>query len=303
MPIIIPRELPAFDVLTKEMIFVMGSRRAQTQDIRPLEIAILNLMPTKIETETQLIRMLSNSPLQVNITLVKTASYNATNVSQNHMDRFYLTLEEIKKRKFDGMIVTGAPVEKLDFEEVKYWDELCDIFDYADKNVTSALFICWGAQAALSYYYGIGKHELSEKKFGIFENRVLLENDPLLRGLDDRFMMPHSRHTEIDEEGVKKEGRLVVLAEGEECGISILKSIDNKRFFFIGHSEYDRDTLEKEYLRDLERGDKIEPPKNYYRNGKDGEINVSWRSTGTLLFSNWLNYYVYQVTPYNIKGS
>lgn len=301
MPIVIPRELPAFDVLTKEMIFVMGSRRAMSQDIRPLEIAILNLMPTKIETETQLLRVLSNSPLQVNVTLVKTASYNPTNVSQTHMDKFYLTLDEIKKRKFDGMIVTGAPVEKLDFEDVKYWDELCDILDYADKNVTCSLFICWGAQAALSYYYGIGKRDLAAKKFGIFENECKVENDPLLRGLDDKFMMPHSRHTEVNEDDLRKEGRLVVLAEGKECGVSIVKSIDNKRFFFIGHSEYDRDTLEKEYLRDKEKGESIAPPKNYYINGKDGEINVSWRSTGTLLFSNWLNYYVYQVTPFENK--
>lgn len=299
MPIVIPREIPAFDVLTQEAIFVMGENRAVTQDIRPLEIAILNLMPTKIETETQLMRMLSNTPLQVNITLIKTASYNATNVSATHMDRFYRVFDEVKNRRFDGLIVTGAPVEKLDFTDVKYWDELCDIMDYAERNVTSSVFICWGAQAALSYYYGIGKRELDKKKFGVFPNKILVENDPLLRGLNDAFMMPHSRHTEIDRKALAEEGKLVVLAEGDDCGVSVIKSIDNKKFFFIGHSEYDRDTLKKEYLRDLEKGDPIEPPQNYFVNGDMNKIDMSWRSTGTLLFSNWLNYYVYQVTPYD----
>ncbi|MBR1625171.1 MAG: homoserine O-succinyltransferase [Clostridia bacterium] len=301
MPIVIPREIPAFDILTKEAIFVMGEKRAVSQDIRPLEIAILNLMPTKIETETQLMRMLSNSPLQVNVTLIKTATYNATNVSQTHMERFYCVFDEIKDKRFDGLIVTGAPVEKLDFEDVKYWDELCRIFDYAERNVTSSVFICWGAQAALSYYYGIGKKDLPEKKFGVFENEIKVENDPLLRGLNDKFMMPHSRHTEVDRKALDEEGRLVVLAEGEDCGASVIKSIDNKKFFFIGHSEYDRDTLKKEYLRDLERGDKISAPKNYFVGEGTDEVNMSWRSTGTLLFSNWLNYYVYQVTPFDNK--
>lgn len=301
MPIIIPREIPAYDVLTQEAIFVMGEKRAVTQDIRPLEIAILNLMPTKIETETQLMRMLSNTPLQVNITLIKTASYSATNTSAMHMDRFYSVFDEVKNRRFDGLIVTGAPVEKLDFRDVKYWDELCEIMDYAERNVTSSVFICWGAQAALSYYYGIGKKELDKKKFGVFPNKILTENDPLMRGLNDTFMMPHSRHTEIDREALEREGKLVVLAEGEECGVSVIKSIDNKKFFFIGHSEYDRDTLKKEYLRDLERGDAIDMPKNYFVNGNLDEIDMSWRSTGTLLFNNWLNYYVYQVTPFDNK--
>ena len=299
MPIVIPREIPAFDVLTRESIFVMGENRAMKQDIRPLEIAILNLMPTKIETETQLMRMLGNSPLQVNVTLLKTATYNPTNTSQLHMDRFYHSFDEVKNKKFDGLIVTGAPVEKLDFSDVKYWDELCEILDYADKNVTSSVFICWGAQAALNYYYGIGKTDLPEKKFGVFPNKILVPNDPLLRGLNDTFYMPHSRHTSVDVDALKEEGRLVVLAEGEECGPSVIKSIDNKRFFFIGHSEYDRDTLQKEYLRDKERGDKIRMPQNYFvGDDENGEIDMSWRSTGTLLFSNWLNYYVYQVTPY-----
>lgn len=302
MPIVIPREIPAFEVLTKEAIFVMGDKRASTQDIRPLEIAILNLMPTKIETETQLMRMLSNSPLQINVTLIKTATYSATNASQSHMDRFYNTMDEVKNRRFDGLIVTGAPVETMDFHDVKYWDELCEIMDYADKNVTSSIFICWGAQAALSYYYGIGKRELEHKMFGVFENEIKVPLDPLMRGLDDRFMMPHSRHTEIDSDALKNEGKLVVLAEGKECGASVIKSIDNKRFFFIGHSEYDRETLKNEYLRDVGKGADIARPKNYFIGDGTDKIDMSWRSTGTLLFSNWLNYYVYQVTPYDIKG-
>jgi len=299
MPIVIPKDIPAFDVLSRENIFVMGSSRAQMQDIRPIEIAIVNLMPTKVETETQLMRLLGNSPLQVNVTLVRTASYNSTNVAQSHLERFYLTFDEIKNKKFDGMIITGAPVETMDFSEVKYWDELCDIMDYADRNVTSLLFICWGAQAALNYYYGIGKRQLPEKKFGIFANRTLFPYEPLLRGMNDVFYIPHSRHTEIDEKALKEDGRLVVLAEGPECGVSIVKCIDNKKFFFFGHAEYDRDTLKKEYLRDKERGLDIAPPKNYFVNGTE-EVDMSWRSTGALLFNNWLNYYVYQVTPYDI---
>ena len=299
MPIVIPKDIPAFDVLSRENIFVMGSSRAQTQDIRPIEIAIVNLMPTKVETETQLMRLLGNSPLQVNVTLVRTASYNSTNVAQAHLERFYLTFDEIKDKKFDGMIITGAPVETMDFSEVKYWDELCAIMDYAERNVTSLLFICWGAQAALNYYYGIGKRRLPEKKFGIFPNRTQFPYEPLLRGMNDVFYIPHSRHTEIDEKALKEDGRLVVLAEGDECGVSIAKCIDNKKFFFFGHAEYDRDTLKKEYLRDKERGLEIAPPKNYFIDGTE-EVDMRWRSTGTLLFNNWLNYYVYQVTPYDI---
>ncbi len=300
MPIIIPKDIPAYDILTNEKIFVMSSKRALTQDIRPLEIAILNLMPTKVETETQLMRMLSNTSLQVNITLIKTATYNSTNVSHLHMDRFYHVFDEIKDRRFDGMIITGAPVETMKFSDVKYWNELCEIMDYADKYVTSTIFICWGAQAALSYYYGIGKKDLPKKMFGVFRNRIMLENDPLLRGFNDYFYVPHSRHTEIDADALRKEGKIVVLAEGKKCGISIAKSIDNKKFFFFGHSEYDRDTLKKEYLRDLQKGTGIEKPVNYFMNGNIDKINMSWRSTGTLLFSNWLNYYVYQVTPFEL---
>ena len=300
MPIVIPKDIPAFDVLTKENIFVMGSSRAQMQDIRPIEIAIVNLMPTKVETETQLMRLLGNSPLQVNVTLVRTATYASTNVTQDYLERFYVTFDEIKDKKYDGMIVTGAPVETMDFSDVKYWDELCNIMEYAERNVTSSVFICWGAQAALNYYYGIGKRELEKKKFGIFANRSNVPFEPLLRGLNDTFFIPHSRHTEIDEESLKSDGRLIVLAEGEECGVSIAKCIDNRKFFFFGHAEYDRDTLLKEYLRDKDKGMAIAPPKDYFVDGSETEVDMKWRSTGTLLFNNWLNYYVYQVTPYDI---
>ncbi len=300
MPIVISKDIPAFDVLSRENIFIMSSTRAETQDIRPIEIAIVNLMPTKIETETQLMRLLGNSPLQVNITLVRTATYNSTNTSQAHMEKFYVTFEELGNRKFDGMIITGAPVEKLEFTDVKYWDELCKIMDYAEKNVTSSLFICWGAQAAMNYYFGIGKKELNKKLFGVFDNHVLQENEPLLRGLNDTFRVPHSRYTEINKEDLLADGRLVVLAEGEECGVSIVKCIDNRRFFFFGHSEYDRDTLKKEYVRDKEKGLDIDPPKNYFIDETESKIDFSWRSTGALLFNNWLNYYVYQLTPFDI---
>lgn len=300
MPIVIPKEIPAYDVLTRENIFVMGESRAMEQDIRPIEIAIVNLMPTKIETETQLMRMLGNSPLQINVTLVRTASYNAHNIAKSHMDRFYVTFDEIKGKSFDGMIVTGAPVETMEFYDVKYWEELCRIMDFASRNVTSSVFICWGAMAALNYYFGIGKRDLDKKLFGVFGNRTVLKNEPLLRGLNDVFNVPHSRYTEVDERALREDGRLVVLAEGEDCGISVAKCIDNKRFFFFGHSEYDRDTLKNEYLRDVEKGMDTAKPVNYFAGDGLDEVDMSWKSTGTLLFSNWLNYYVYQVTPYDI---
>lgn len=300
MPIVIPKDIPAYEILTRENIFVMGSARAQKQDIRPIEIAVVNLMPTKVETETQLMRMLSNSPLQINVTLVRTASYNSTNIAMSYLERFYVTFEEIKDRHFDGMIVTGAPVETMEFSDVKYWEELCKIMDFAERMVTSSIFICWGAQAALNYYFGIGKREMQKKLFGVFKNRCVMAHEPLLRGLNDSFSVPHSRHTEIDERALREDGRLVVLAEGEECGISIAKCIDNKKFFFFGHSEYDRETLKNEYLRDLEKGEPIEKPVGYFESESLDSINMSWRSTGTLLFNNWLNYYVYQVTPFEI---
>lgn len=301
MPIIIPKAIPAFKVLKDENVFVMGKKRASRQDIRPIEIGILNLMPTKIETEIQLMRLLANSPLQVNITLVTTASYTGKNTPLEHLDRFYKTFEEVKDKKFDGFILTGAPVENLEYDEVKYWEELGEIFDFVQKNVTSAIYICWGAQAALYHFFGIKKFPLEEKLFGLFENQAQVSYDLLLKGLDDNFVIPHSRHTRIDEEAVKKNKKLLVLAEGEECGISIAKTKDNKMFFFFGHAEYDRETLKNEYLRDKEKGLKIaQPAGGYFIDGDVNKINVSWRSTANLLFYNWLNYYLYQITPYDI---
>lgn len=298
MPIVIPKALPAFKILTEENIFVMPKARAEMQDIRPIEIAILNLMPTKVVTETQLMRLLGNTPLQVNVTLIKTESYKSINIGESHLEKFYKTFDEIKDRKFDGLIVTGAPVETLEFNEVKYWDELCQIMDFATEKVTSSIFICWGAQAALKYYYGIDKMLLDKKLFGVFKNKAVFKFDPLLKGMNDYFSIPHSRHTKVDENAVYENENLEVIARGKDCGISIAKSKDDRRFFFFGHSEYDRDTLKQEYLRDLTKGLNIEPPKNYFLDDNIDDINFSWNSTGNLLFYNWLNYYVYQVTPF-----
>ena len=301
MPIVIPKDIPAFSVLKKENIFVMPKKRAESQDIRPIEIAVVNLMPTKVETETQLLRLLANTPLQVNLTLIKTATYKSTNTSENHMERFYKTFDEIRGTRFDGMIVTGAPVENLDFREVAYWEELKAIFDYADSMVTSTIYICWGAQAAMYHYYGIEKKPLGKKLFGVFKNRASVKFEPLLKGLNDTFSIPHSRYTEIDADAVKADKKLRILAEGERSGISIVKSRDDRKFFFFGHSEYDRETLKNEYLRDKEKGIKIDPPENYFIDGDINRIDMSWNSTGNLLFYNWLNHYVYQVTPYNLE--
>ena len=300
MPIIIPKELPAYKVMAKEKIFVMDSKRAGKQDIRPIEIAIVNLMPTKEVTEAQLVRLLSNSPLQINITLIKMATYTSTHVSDDHMSRFYCTLEEAKKKKFDGMIVTGAPVENIPFEEVKYWKELTEIIDFAEENVTSTIYICWGAQAALYYQYGIQKKQLPEKLFGIFETKAVVENDMLLKGMNDEFNIPHSRHTTIDEDAVRKCKELKILAVSDKAGISIAKRHNNKSFYFTGHAEYDRNTLLLEYERDLEKGEKIHAPENYFK-GDGKEISWTWRSTANLLFYNWLNYYVYQITPFDLN--
>lgn len=300
MPIVIPRGLPAFGSLQSEKIFVMDNKRAVGQDIRPIEIAILNLMPTKETTETQLMRLLSNSPLQINVTLIKTDTYAPTHVADDHMTRFYKSLDEIKKMKFDGMIVTGAPVETLPFEEVKYWHELEQIIDFADKNVTSTIYICWGAQAALYHKFGINKHILDKKLFGIFPTHAVVKNDMLLKGMDDTFYIPSSRHTAIDETALRENPNIKVLAEGDETGVAIAKTLDNKSFFFTGHSEYDRYTLRNEYLRDLEKGLSIERPKNYFANDDVDKVDMKWRSTANLLFYNWLNYYVYQVTPYHL---
>lgn len=300
MPIVLPKDLPARAILKSENIFTMTKARAQKQDIRPIEIAIVNLMPTKIETETQLMRLLSNSPLQVNITLLRTATYQSKNTPKKYLEKFYKDFSDIKREKFDGMIITGAPVENMPFEEVAYWEELTKIFDYSDEHVTSTINICWGAQAALYYFYNIKKIKTKEKIFGVFKNWKTSEYEPLLKGIDDFFYIPMSRHTSVDEDAVRAEKKLQILTEGEK-GLSILKSKNNKRFFFIGHSEYDRETLKNEYLRDINKGLKIEKPENYFVGDSTNKINMSWGSTANLLFYNWLNYYVYQVTPYEIK--
>lgn len=302
MPIIIPKKLPAFDILQNENVFVMPKVRAEEQDIRPIEIAIVNLMPTKIETETQLMRLLGNSSLQINVTLIKMNSYESKNTSVEHLEKFYKTIDDIENTRFDGMIITGAPVETMEFDDVIYWEELQKIMEFADKRVTSTVFICWGAQAGLKYYYGIEKFALPEKKFGIFPYKAVTEYDLLLKGMDDVFYIPTSRHTVIDEKAVYNHPELAVLANTEQGDIGIIKSLDNSKFFFTGHSEYDRNTLKIEYLRDVEKGKKIQPPENYFVNGDLDKINVNWRSTANLLFYNWLNYYVYQITPYNIDA-
>ena len=302
MPIIIPQDMPAFATLEKENIFVMESERAMTQDIRPIEIAILNLMPTKIETETQLIRLLSNSPLQIKVTLIGTESYVGTHTPLGHLQRFYKTFSEVKDRHFDGMIITGAPVEMMEFEEVKYWRELTEIFEFANTNVQSTIFICWGAQAAMHYYYGLDKQILKKKLFGVFKHKKFVNFDPILKGTDQEFYIPHSRHTTVLTEDIMGVEDLLILAGSDEVGASVVRSNDGRRIFLMGHMEYDKDTLAKEYFRDLNKGMDIDEPKNYFRDEEKTKIVPNWYSVANLIYSNWLNYYVYQVTPYDIKG-
>lgn len=302
MPINIPNSLPASKILKAENIFVIDSERAITQDIRPLEIAIFNIMPTKIATETQLLRMLSNTPLQVNITFLHPASHDSKNTSQIHLDTFYQTFEEVKNRKFDGFIMTGAPVEKMNYEEVDYWDELCEIMEWSKTHVYSTLHLCWGAQAALYYHYGIPKYQFKEKISGIYSNRINDKRDSLFRGMDDEFYMPHSRYTEVRAHDIRKVKDLEILAESSDIGVSIVASKNRRQLFFIGHGEYDRNTLHDEYIRDLAKGLDIEPPENYYPNNDFTQSpKLYWRSHASLLYLNWLNYYVYQATPYNIN--
>ena len=302
MPIVIDKDIPAYKILTGERIFVMDSDRATLQDIRPIEIAILNLMPTKETTETQFMRLLSNSPLQVNITLIRTATYNPTHTEAAHLERFYKNFSDIRGRRFDGMIITGAPVENMEFEDVAYWRELEDIFDWTRTNVTSTIFICWGAQAALHYFYGIKKHPLKEKCFGIFAHQRVRDGsiEPLMRGISDEFHMPHSRHTIIYAEDIKNVPELKILAYSKRAGASIIKSLDNKQVFVTGHMEYDRDTLKNEYERDKAKGLPIKPPVNYFTDKDMKEVKMNWSSTSNLFYINWLNYYVYQVTPYKL---
>jgi len=302
MPIKIPEHLPANSILKGENIFCMTEKRALSQDIRPLKIAILNIMPTKIVTETQLARVLGNTPLQVEIDFVMTASHKSKNTSQEHIDEFYKTFDDIKHNKYDGLIITGAPVELLDFEEVTYWDELKEIMEWSKTNVTSTMHICWGAQAGLYYHYGIPKYNLPEKLFGVYKHKVNRKTTMLVRGFDDEFYAPHSRNSYVKQEDINAEPDLVTISTSKEAGVYIVASKDKKRIFVTGHSEYDADTLAKEYFRDLDAGIDIKIPKNYFPgdNPKNKPV-VTWRSHANLLFSNWINYYVYQITPYNIN--
>lgn len=302
MPIKIPDDLPAKEILTQENIFVMDETRAYQQDIRPLKIVLLNLMPTKEATETQLMRVLSNSPLQVDITLLQTDSYQPKNTSAQHLDNFYHTFDEIKDQKFDGMIITGAPVEHLAYEEVQYWEELKKIMEWKIDHVFSTLHICWAAQAGLYYHYGIPKYPLSEKMFGIFTHSVVKKNVKLLQGFDEEFFAPHSRHTEIRREDIEKVEELEILVESEQAGVYILASHDGSQIFVTGHSEYDAHTLKEEYERDVKKGLDIKVPENYFPdNDPTKNPKVRWRSHANLLFTNWLNYYVYQETPYDLS--
>ncbi len=304
MPIKIDDTLPAKSILEQENIFVMAAGRATHQDIRPLKIVILNLMPTKVATETQLLRCLSNTPLQIEPQLLKTSSYNPKNTSTEHLESFYKTFDQIKDQRFDGAIITGAPVEQLPFRDVEYWDELCRILDWAEENVYSSFFICWGAQAALYHYYGIDKHPLSQKLSGIYPHSLAQPNVPLFRGFDDRFHAPHSRHTTVHIADVAARPELMVLAESEQAGLYIAARRDGRQIFVTGHPEYDALTLDGEYKRDQSRGLAIAPPYNYYPNNDPTQPpNVTWRSHANLLYTNWLNYYVYQNTPYNLQAN
>ena len=303
MPIKIPNELPATKTLTDENIFVMTETRALSQDIRPLKILVLNLMPTKIDTETQLCRLLGNTPLQVDLTLMNTSSYRSKNITREHLKTFYVEFDEIKHRHFDGFIITGAPVEQMDFSQVDYWDELCEIMEWSKHHAHSTLHICWGAQAGLFYHYGINKHTLPKKLSGVFKHTVDRKKSQLFRGFDDVFMVPHSRNTTVLREDIDKTEGLDILASSETAGVYAVSGRDGKQIFITGHSEYDPYTLDREYRRDIDAGLNPEPPVNYYRDGNpDNEPVVTWRSSANLLFSNWLNYYVYQTTPYEIES-
>ena len=301
MPIQIPNDLPAAEVLQSENIFVMPENRAATQDIRPLEIVLLNLMPTKITTETQLSRLLGNTPLQVKLELMHMSTHISKNTAQDHLLNFYKSFDELKHRKFDGMVITGAPVELMDFEEVDYWPELCQIMEWSKTNVHSTLHICWGAQAGLYYHYGVGKHTLPKKLFGVYEHTVDYKRSILLRGFDDRFWVPHSRHTTVLRGDVEKIPGMKILASSEQAGIYAMSNKEGRQIFVTGHSEYDPETLLNEYKRDKAQGLDISVPENYFPNNDDSKPPlVRWRGHGNLLFSNWLNYFVYQTTPYDI---
>ena len=302
MPIKISNNLPAYTVLNNEKIFVMTDSQAQRQDIRPLRIAILNLMPKKIETETQILRLLSNTPRQVDIELVQTATHKSKNTSQEHLIKFYKVFDDIKDDRFDGLIITGAPIEHMPYEDVDYWNELCEIMEWSKTNVFSTFHICWGAQAGLYYHYGVPKYDLPKKMFGIFPHRSEVDNHPLLRGFDETFYVPHSRHTEIRRDDVEKVPELRVLTSSNESGVHIIADKTNRQFFVTGHSEYDRFTLKNEYFRDVEKGLKIDVPKHYFPYDDPSQPpHFIWRCHANLMFSNWLNYCVYQETPYDLN--
>lgn len=303
MPVKIPKTLPARAILEDENVFVMSEERAEHQDIRPLQVAILNLMPTKIQTETQLLRLLGNSSLQVEVTLLHTATHESKNIDAEHLLNHYETFESVRNQKFDGLVITGAPVETLPFEEVDYWPELCRIMDWADTNVYSTFYVCWGAQAGLFHHYGVPKYPLAQKMFGVFEHRTLVPTEKLMRGFDDVFLAPHSRHTEIRRPDLERVPELQILAESDDAGIYIVGTHDGRHIFITGHSEYDPLTLKGEYDRDVKKGLPINVPRNYFPGDDPSKPPlVRWRGHASLLYANWLNYYVYQVTPFDLQN-
>lgn len=301
MPIKIPNNLPAQEILENEHVFVMTENRALTQDIRPLKIVILNLMPTKIVTETQILRCLANTPLQIEVDLLQTSSHKAKNVSEDHILAFYQSFDEIKLKRYDGMIITGAPVENLEFEDVDYWSELCTIMEWSKTNVQSTFHICWGAQAGLYYHYGIKKYPLENKLFGVFKHKLLTPKSRLFRGFDEEFFVPHSRHTKVRYEDIQMHPDLKIMSISDEAGVYVVGNEDGTQFFVMGHSEYDSDTLSKEYFRDVEKGLDIKIPVNYFLDDDPSKTPIlKWRAHSNLIFTNWLNYFVYQTTPYEL---
>ena len=304
MPIRVQNDLPVKEILEQENIFVMDEHRAMHQDIRPIKIGLLNLMPLKEDTELQILRSLSNTPLQVDVVFVNVSSHKSKNTSTSHLNKFYVSFEEIKDQRFDGFIITGAPVEQMPFEEVDYWEELKEIMEWTKTHVTSTMHLCWGAQAGLYYHYGIEKVQLDEKVFGVFEHRVKNRKTPLVRGFDDVFYAPHSRQTTVPTEAIESEEQLIILAESEEAGVFLTMSLDGKQIFVMGHPEYDRVTLNNEYMRDKNKGLEISLPKNYYPDDNfENRPLLTWRSHANNLYTNWVNYYVYQVTPYDLYGT
>lgn len=302
MPIRVQNDLPVKEILERENIFVMDEKRATSQDIRPLKVGLLNLMPLKEDTELQILRSLSNTPLQVDVVFVNVSSHQSKNTSTSHINKFYVPFKDIKKQRFDGFIITGAPVEQMPFEEVDYWEELKEIMEWTKTHVTSTVHLCWGAQAALYYHFGINKVQLDAKVFGVFEHRVQNRKTPLVRGFDDIFLAPHSRHTTVPTEWIKKEERITVLAESDEAGVFLAMADEGKQIFVMGHPEYDRVTLHNEYMRDKNKGLEIAVPKNYYPNDDcENKPLLTWRSHANNFYTNWINYYVYQATPYVLE--